>query len=48
MHSEIQWLLHVELQAGIAGNDVLGKAGTSNVQGEDQKKLDIIANEVSA
>jgi len=34
------------LQAGVAGNDVLGKAGSSNVQGEDQKKLDVVANEV--
>jgi len=33
-------------QAGVAGNDVLGVAGSSNVQGEDQKKLDIVANEV--
>ena len=34
------------MQAGVAGNDVLGKAGSSNVQGEDQKKLDVVANEV--
>lgn len=33
-------------QAGLAGNDVLGMAGSSNVQGEDQKKLDLVANEV--
>jgi fructose-1,6-bisphosphatase I len=33
-------------RAGVAGNDVLGKAGSSNVQGEDQKKLDVVANEV--
>jgi hypothetical protein len=33
-------------RAGVAGTDVLGKAGTSNVQGEDQKKLDLVANEV--
>lgn len=33
-------------RAGVAGSDILGKAGTSNVQGEDQKKLDIIANDV--
>jgi len=33
-------------RAGVARNDVLGKAGSSNVQGEDQKKLDIVANEV--
>ncbi|MDY6978317.1 MAG: class 1 fructose-bisphosphatase [Pseudomonadota bacterium] len=26
--------------------DVLGQAGTENVQGEDQKKLDVISNEV--
>jgi fructose-1,6-bisphosphatase I len=30
----------------VAGNDVLGKAGSENVQGEDQKKLDVVANEV--
>ena len=30
----------------MAGNDVLGQAGSSNVQGEDQKKLDVVANEV--
>lgn len=34
------------MQAGVAGNDVLGQAGSSNVQGEDQKKLDVVANEV--
>jgi fructose-1,6-bisphosphatase I len=33
-------------RAGIAGTDVLGVAGTANVQGEDQKKLDVVANEV--
>ena len=33
-------------RAGVAGNDVLGKAGSENVQGEDQKKLDVVANEV--
>ena len=33
-------------QAGVAGNDVLGKAGSENVQGEDQKKLDVVANDV--
>ena len=33
-------------QAGLAGNDVLGMAGSENVQGEDQKKLDVMANEV--
>lgn len=33
-------------KAGVAGNNVLGAAGSSNVQGEDQKKLDIISNEV--
>ena len=32
------------VQAGLAG--VLGLAGSANVQGEDQKKLDILANEV--
>lgn len=32
------------VQAGLAG--VLGLAGSSNVQGEDQKKLDILSNEV--
>jgi len=32
------------LQAGLAG--ILGLAGSANVQGEDQKKLDILANEV--
>lgn len=31
-------------KAGLAG--VLGLAGSSNVQGEDQKKLDILSNEV--
>lgn len=31
-------------QAGVAG--VLGLAGASNVQGEQQKKLDVIANDV--
>eukprot|EP00887_Chlorella_sp_A99_P000073 scaffold16.g73.t1 len=31
-------------KAGLAG--MMGMAGSSNVQGEDQKKLDIIANEV--
>ena len=31
-------------QAGLAG--ILGLAGSANVQGEDQKKLDILANEV--
>lgn len=30
----------------MAGSDVLGKAGSENVQGEDQKKLDVIANDV--
>jgi fructose-1,6-bisphosphatase I len=30
----------------VAGTDVLGMAGATNVQGEDQKKLDLIANEV--
>lgn len=33
-------------RAGVAGNDVLGQAGSSNVQGEDQKKLDVVANDV--
>ena len=33
------------MQAGLAG--LLGLAGASNVQGEDQKKLDIVANEAS-
>jgi fructose-1,6-bisphosphatase I len=33
-------------RAGVAGNDVLGLAGEQNVQGEDQKKLDLVANEV--
>ena len=33
-------------RAGLADNQVLGAAGSSNVQGEDQKKLDIISNEV--
>lgn len=33
-------------RAGVAGNDVLGHAGSENVQGEDQKKLDVVANEV--
>lgn len=37
-------LAHLVRQGEIAG--VLGAAGTENVQGEDQKKLDIIANEV--
>lgn len=32
------------VQAGLAG--ILGLAGSSNVQGEDQKKLDILSNEV--
>jgi fructose-1,6-bisphosphatase class 1 len=27
-------------------SDVLGMAGTGNIQGEDQKKLDVIANEI--
>ena len=31
-------------QAGLAG--MLGMAGSSNVQGEDQKKLDVLANDV--
>lgn len=31
-------------KAGVAG--VLGLAGASNVQGEQQKKLDVIANDV--
>ncbi|EFN53719.1 hypothetical protein CHLNCDRAFT_56257 [Chlorella variabilis] len=31
-------------QAGLAG--MMGMAGSSNVQGEDQKKLDLVANEV--
>ncbi|KAK9829434.1 hypothetical protein WJX72_005853 [[Myrmecia] bisecta] len=31
-------------KAGLAG--LLGMAGSSNVQGEDQKKLDVLANEV--
>lgn len=26
--------------------DILGNVGTTNVQGEDQKKLDVYANEV--
>src|SRR5258708_23091741 len=30
-------------KAGLA--DILGEAGTTNVQGEDQKKLDVYANE---
>jgi len=37
-------LSYLVQQGEIAG--VLGAAGTSNVQGEDQKKLDIIANDV--
>ncbi len=32
------------MQAGLAG--MLGMAGSANVQGEDQKKLDILANDV--
>ena len=35
---------HLLLQAGLAG--MLGMAGSANVQGEDQKKLDILANDV--
>ena len=31
-------------QGALAG--VLGLAGTENVQGEDQKKLDVISNEI--
>ena len=31
-------------QAGLAG--MLGMAGSANVQGEDQKKLDVLANDV--
>ncbi|KDD74496.1 fructose-1-6-bisphosphatase [Helicosporidium sp. ATCC 50920] len=33
-------------RAGVAGSNVLGQAGSTNVQGEDQKTLDIVANEV--
>lgn len=32
------------MQAGLAG--MLGMAGSANVQGEDQKKLDVLANDV--
>lgn len=32
------------MQAGLAG--LLGMAGSANVQGEDQKKLDVLANDV--
>ena len=31
--------------AGGALNDILGAAGAENVQGEEQKKLDVIAND---
>lgn len=31
-----KYLSNAVRRAGIAGTDVLGKAGTSNVQGEDQ------------
>jgi fructose-1,6-bisphosphatase len=41
-----KFVSHAVRRAGVAGNDVLGAAGSSNVQGEDQKKLDIVANEV--
>lgn len=37
-------LSHLVTQGALAG--VLGAAGTENIQGEDQKKLDVIANDV--
>jgi fructose-1,6-bisphosphatase I len=37
--------ISISVNKGALG-DVLGSAGTGNVQGEIQKKLDIIANEV--
>jgi fructose-1,6-bisphosphatase len=43
--SMIETCMHCHLvQAGLAG--MLGMAGSANVQGEDQKKLDILANDV--
>jgi fructose-1,6-bisphosphatase I len=55
IHSELRLLIEVVARAckriAIAVNkgalgDVLGTAGTENVQGEVQKKLDVISNEV--
>lgn len=40
----LQYLPIPFVQAGLAG--MMGMAGSSNVQGEDQKKLDLVANEV--
>jgi fructose-1,6-bisphosphatase I len=38
-------VIHFEVNRAGVG-DILGEAGTENVQGEDQKKLDVLANEL--
>lgn len=39
-----KWISHEVNRGALAGN--LGLAGSENVQGEDQKKLDVVANEI--
>tara|TARA_Y100001934_G_C11887065_1_gene555857 strand:+ start:354 stop:638 length:285 start_codon:yes stop_codon:yes gene_type:complete len=42
--AEVSRAIRDDLSGG-ALNDILGAAGAENVQGEEQKKLDVIANE---
>ena len=47
MHTIVQCCLDIKTQvrAGALA-DLLGAAGVTNVQGEEQKKLDILANDI--